>query len=42
VHHHGPEGALFAVHTAALRAAGFAEVGTLWQRGSNRLLAAIR
>ena len=42
VHHHGPEGALFAVHTAALGAAGFAEIGTLWQRGSNRLLAAIR
>jgi SAM-dependent methyltransferase len=42
VHHHGPEGAQFAVHTAALRAAGFAEVGTLWQRGSNRLLAAVR
>jgi SAM-dependent methyltransferase len=42
VHHHGPEGTLFAVHTDALRAAGFAEIGTLWQRGSNRLLAAIR
>jgi SAM-dependent methyltransferase len=42
VHHHGPEGAQFAVHAAALRAAGFAEVGTLWQRGSNRLLAAVR
>ena len=42
VHHHGPEGTQFALHTAALRAAGFAEVGTLWQRGSNRLLAAIR
>ena len=42
VHHHGPEGALLAVHTAALAAAGFAETGTLWQRGSNRLLVAIR
>jgi SAM-dependent methyltransferase len=42
VHHHGPEGALLAVHTDALRAAGFAEIGTVWQRGSNRLLAAIR
>lgn len=42
VHHHGPEGTLLAVHTGALRAAGFAEIGTLWQRGSNRLLAAIR
>jgi len=42
VHHHGPESKFLAVHTEALRAAGFAEVGTLWQRGSNRLLAAIR
>jgi SAM-dependent methyltransferase len=42
VHDHGPEGALLAVHADALRAAGFAEIGTLWQRGSNRLLAAIR
>jgi SAM-dependent methyltransferase len=33
VHHHGPEGTQLAVHAAALRAAGFAEVGTLWQRG---------
>jgi SAM-dependent methyltransferase len=42
VHHHGPEGALLAVHVEALRAAGFAEVGTIWQRGANRLLAAVR
>jgi hypothetical protein len=42
VHHHGPEGTQLAVHTDALRAAGFAEIGTLWQRGSNRLLAAVR
>jgi SAM-dependent methyltransferase len=42
VHHHGREGDLLAVHTAALAAAGFAETGTLWQRGSNRLLVAIR
>ena len=42
VHHHGPESKYLAVHAAALRAAGFAETGTLWQRGSNRLLAAIR
>jgi SAM-dependent methyltransferase len=42
VHHHGPESTMLAVHTAALRVAGFAEIGTLWQRGSNRLLAAIR
>lgn len=42
VHHHGQEGSQLAVHTAALRSAGFAEIGTLWQRGSSRLLAAIR
>jgi SAM-dependent methyltransferase len=42
VHHHGPESTMLAVHTDALVAAGFAEVGTLWQRGSNRLLAGIR
>jgi SAM-dependent methyltransferase len=42
VHHQGPESTMLAVHTGALRAAGFAEIGTLWQRGSNRLLAAIR
>jgi SAM-dependent methyltransferase len=30
------------VHLAALRAAGFDEVGTLWQLGDNRLLTAIR
>ncbi|HZB28744.1 MAG TPA: hypothetical protein VE465_01125 [Streptosporangiaceae bacterium] len=27
---------------AALRAAGFGEVGTLWQRGETRLLCAVR
>jgi SAM-dependent methyltransferase len=42
VHHHGPESTQLAVHVAALHAAGFAETGTIWQRGSNRLLAAVR
>jgi SAM-dependent methyltransferase len=42
VHDHGSEGALVTVHAEALRAAGFAEVGTIWQRGSNRILAAVR
>jgi len=42
VHHHGPESTLLAVHVDALCAAGFAEVGTIWQRGSNRVLAAVR
>jgi trans-aconitate methyltransferase len=39
-HHDSPAG-LLGVHTAALRAAGFAEVGTLWQRGENRLLCGV-
>lgn len=40
---HGSSGAvLLPVHVDALRAAGFAEVGTLWQRGDNRLLCAVR
>jgi SAM-dependent methyltransferase len=36
------DGRKLAVHTAALHAAGFAEVGVVWQRGASRLLAAIR
>jgi SAM-dependent methyltransferase len=40
--HHGSESAHLAVHTAALRDAGFGEIGTLWQHGNNRLLCAIR
>jgi SAM-dependent methyltransferase len=40
--HHGSEGSQLAVHTGALRAAGFAEVGTLWQRGSSRVLCGVR
>jgi SAM-dependent methyltransferase len=42
VGHHGPESVRLAVHTAALRAAGFTEIGTLWQRGASRILAAVR
>jgi SAM-dependent methyltransferase len=40
--HHGSESAHLSVHTAALRDAGFGEMGTLWQHGNNRLLCAIR
>ena len=40
--HHSNEGAQLAVHTSALRAAGFAEVGTVWQRGSSRVLCGVR
>lgn len=39
--HHGSPAGRLSVHVEALRAAGFAEVGTLWQRGDNRLLCGI-
>ncbi|MBT2211582.1 MULTISPECIES: class I SAM-dependent methyltransferase [Actinomadura] len=41
VGHHGSESTFFSAHEAALRGAGFTEVGTLWQRGDNRVLAAL-
>lgn len=40
--HHGSATGLLRTHLDALRAAGFAETGTLWQRGDNRLLCAVR
>lgn len=40
--HHGSPSGQLATHVDALRAAGFAEIGTLWQRGDNRLLCAVR
>jgi SAM-dependent methyltransferase len=39
--HHGSESRWLHSHVDALRQAGFAEIGTLWQRGSNRLLCAV-
>jgi SAM-dependent methyltransferase len=39
--HHGSETLGLRTHLDALSAAGFAETGTLWQRGSNRLLCAV-
>jgi SAM-dependent methyltransferase len=39
--HHGSPSGLLSEHLGALRAAGFTEVGTLWQRGDNRLLCAV-
>ena len=39
--HHGTESTRLATHVGALKAAGFAEIGTLWQRGDNRLLCAV-
>jgi SAM-dependent methyltransferase len=40
--HHGSPSGLLSTHVAALQAAGFSEIGTLWQRGDNRLLCAVR
>ncbi|MEU8251515.1 class I SAM-dependent methyltransferase [Nonomuraea sp. NPDC048916] len=40
--HQGSESHLLSTHVEALRQAGFRETGTLWQRGNNRLLCAIR
>ena len=39
--HHGSPAGLLRTHVEALRATGFAEVGTLWQRGVNRLLCGV-
>ena len=39
--HHDSESTQLATHVEALKAAGFAEVGTLWQRGDNRLLCGV-
>jgi SAM-dependent methyltransferase len=39
--HHGSPSGLLTVHVDALRRAGFAEIGTLWQRGDNRLLCGV-
>ena len=39
--HHDSESTQLATHVDALTAAGFTEVGTLWQRGDNRLLCAV-
>jgi SAM-dependent methyltransferase len=39
--HHGTESTQLATHVEALRGAGFTEIGTLWQRGDNRLLCAV-
>jgi SAM-dependent methyltransferase len=40
--HRGSESHLLSHHVEALREAGFTEIGTLWQRGNNRLLCAVR
>jgi SAM-dependent methyltransferase len=40
--HHGAESVRLAGHAGALAAAGFTEIGTVWQHGENRILAAVR
>jgi SAM-dependent methyltransferase len=40
--HHGSELGNLSTHVTVLRGAGFTEIGTLWQNGNNRLLAAVR
>jgi SAM-dependent methyltransferase len=40
--HHDSASPLLQSHVSALRSAGFAEIGTLWQRGTNRLLCAVK
>jgi SAM-dependent methyltransferase len=39
--HHGSPASTLSVHLQALRAAGFAESGTLWQRGENRVVCGV-
>ncbi|GAA5080208.1 trans-aconitate methyltransferase [Thermocatellispora tengchongensis] len=39
--HHGSESLHLSTHVTALREAGFTEIGTVWQNGDNRLLAAL-
>jgi SAM-dependent methyltransferase len=39
--HHGTSSTQLATHLDALARAGFAEIGTLWQRGDNRLLCGV-
>ncbi|NBE94582.1 class I SAM-dependent methyltransferase [Nonomuraea sp. KC401] len=40
--HRGSESRLLSDHVQALEEAGFTEIGTLWQRGNNRLLCGVR
>jgi hypothetical protein len=39
--HHAEQSEVLAPHVAGLRAAGFTEVGSLWQRGPSRVLCAV-
>jgi SAM-dependent methyltransferase len=39
--HHTAQSEFLALHVAGLQAAGFAEIGTIWQHGASRLLCAV-
>jgi SAM-dependent methyltransferase len=39
--HHGSPSGRLSVHVDALRAAGFVEIGTIWQHGEDRVLCAV-
>jgi SAM-dependent methyltransferase len=39
--HHAAQSEFLAPHVAGLRAAGFGEIGTIWQHGASRLLCAV-
>lgn len=39
--HHGSPSGRLSVHEDSMRAAGFGEIGTLWQRGEDRLLCGV-
>jgi SAM-dependent methyltransferase len=39
--HHGSPAGRLSVHLSALRSAGFAEIGSLWQRGENRVICGV-
>lgn len=39
--HHTAESEVLRMHVAGLQAAGFSEIGTIWQHGASRLLCAV-
>jgi len=39
--HHGSPSGRLSVHVDALRAAGFVDIGTIWQHGEDRVLCGV-
>ena len=39
--HHTAQSEVLRMHVSGLRAAGFSEIGTIWQHGPSRLLCAV-